>query len=111
MGSITFNFQDDAMTDEPTTTNGGEPITVEPVPDAPTPDATDSKGVLASKTIWFGVAVAIAGFLEEIVGLLDGTGVPGWVLGAIGVLVTVLRLVTKAPVAVKKKTNGEEGSK
>ncbi len=52
-----------------------------------------------SKTILFGMLVAVAGALEQFTEVLQGVdGVPGGVVSVIGGVVVLLRFVTREPV-------------
>lgn len=59
-----------------------------------------------SKTILFGVLTALAAFLADVQGMLEGQeGVPAWVLMAIGGVVVILRFVTKDAVGLGDDTS------
>ena len=64
------------------------------------------KAFWKSKTFWFGLLVAIIPFIEKvqqlIVDLAGGDG--GLVVTALGVLIVILRFVTKEAVGTSDKT-------
>lgn len=56
-----------------------------------------------SKTFWFGVAVAALPALQELVPLLEASGVRDVVLTGIGILIIVLRAITRRPIATTRE--------
>ena len=58
----------------------------------------DAKGILKSKTMWFGLAIAILPFLES---FGEYTSNPQ-ILTIIGLVIMGLRYVTNKPLSVKK---------
>lgn len=59
------------------------------------------KSAIDSKTIWFGIAVAAAGLLEIAEWMTNENLIPaGPALTIVGVLIVVLRFITKRPVTL-----------
>lgn len=56
-----------------------------------------------SKTFWFGALVAIVPFLVEMRHLVEQVGGPEIVGMALGVVIVILRMVTKEPVGLADK--------
>lgn len=63
-------------------------------------ETTTSKIWYKSKTIWFGLLTGVISLLVEFQVVLEqAEGVPGWLLGAVGAMIIVLRVVTGQPVS------------
>ena len=60
----------------------------------------DAKSFLSSKTMWFGLAIAILPFLES---AKEYTSSPG-ILTIVGIVIMGLRVMTKKPLAVTAPT-------
>lgn len=67
------------------------------------------KNALRSKTIWFGVLVALVPFLGEVSGVLAEGGAPDWLVSVIGVLIVVLRFVTTEAVTLFSSKEDSSG--
>lgn len=59
----------------------------------------DSKPFYLSKTFWLGVLVAVVPFLEQVQELL-ASEVGGIAVTIVGVLIVILRFITKEPVSL-----------
>lgn len=61
------------------------------------------KNILASKTLWFGLIIALLPWLDQVKKALDlNPDAQTWAT-IVGVLVMLLRLLTTQPLTVKKK--------
>ncbi len=63
----------------------------------------ESKNVIKSKTIWFGVAVVVLGALEAFSAL--DYEMPSWALLGVGVAIITLRAITSVPINVTDLTS------
>ena len=67
----------------------------------------EGKPVVASKTMWVGLLLAVLGVVsEQIQALQLKQEWAGWVLAAIGIVMMALRAVTNQPIA-KSKDGGK----
>lgn len=66
---------------------------------------TRSKAIWKSKTFWLGVVALLIPLLEGVADLFEmGGEAYAWVTGAVGVLVILLRFVTRQPVTLSGDT-------